>query len=144
MTSALAVLPSLRPRLLLLLLSLLLQLSVLDLTDAFVGPSRVGVIVARSSSIQESTFTTTSPLSSSSSSSLIRLQATKTATTTEQQQPQQQYEYALLFDCDGVILETEELHRQAYNAAFREFDLTLDDGTPVEWSVREKKKKEKR
>ena len=44
------------------------------------------------------------------------------------------WEYALLFDCDGVILETEELHRRAYNAAFREFDLKIDD-EPVEWSV---------
>lgn len=47
----------------------------------------------------------------------------------------QAHEFALLFDCDGVILETEELHRVAYNAAFREFDLTID-GKPVEWSVR--------
>jgi hypothetical protein len=45
------------------------------------------------------------------------------------------YEYALLFDCDGVILETEELHRRAYNAAFQEFGLTIA-GKPVEWSVR--------
>lgn len=45
-----------------------------------------------------------------------------------------EYEYALLFDCDGVILETEELHRQAYNAVFEEFDLTID-GERVEWSV---------
>lgn len=42
--------------------------------------------------------------------------------------------FALLFDCDGVILETEELHRLAYNDAFRHFELTID-GTPVEWSV---------
>jgi hypothetical protein len=45
------------------------------------------------------------------------------------------YEYALLFDCDGVILETEELHRLAYNAAFKEFGLTIG-GEPVDWSVR--------
>ena len=45
------------------------------------------------------------------------------------------FEFALLFDCDGVILETEELHRLAYNAAFAEFQLAVD-GTPVEWSVR--------
>ena len=44
------------------------------------------------------------------------------------------YEYALLFDCDGVILETEEFHRLAYNAAFKSADLTID-GEPVEWSV---------
>ena len=44
------------------------------------------------------------------------------------------YEFALLFDCDGVILETEELHRLAYNAAFKAADLTID-GEPVEWSV---------
>jgi hypothetical protein len=44
------------------------------------------------------------------------------------------YEFALLFDCDGVILETEELHRLAYNNAFKEFDLTID-GKPVVWEV---------
>lgn len=44
------------------------------------------------------------------------------------------FEYALLFDCDGVILETEELHRLGYNKAFDEFDLTID-GEPVHWSV---------
>jgi hypothetical protein len=44
-------------------------------------------------------------------------------------------DFALLFDCDGVILETEELHRLAYNEAFRKFQLTIH-GEPVEWSVR--------
>jgi len=50
-----------------------------------------------------------------------------------------QYDFALLFDCDGVILETEELHRLAYNAAFQEFGVTKVCGDtlsePVEWSV---------
>ena len=53
-------------------------------------------------------------------------------------QQQKQYDFALLFDCDGVILETEELHRLAYNAAFREFKVTTvcgDAREPVEWSV---------
>lgn len=48
------------------------------------------------------------------------------------------YDFALLFDCDGVILETEELHRLAYNAAFKEFGVTRicgDISEPVEWSV---------
>ena len=44
------------------------------------------------------------------------------------------FDYALIFDCDGVIIETEELHRIAYNAAFNEFDLKVD-GTPVDWTV---------
>ena len=44
------------------------------------------------------------------------------------------FEYALLFDCDGVILETEELHRLAYNEAFRHFKLTIQN-EPVVWSV---------
>jgi HAD superfamily hydrolase (TIGR01509 family) len=44
------------------------------------------------------------------------------------------FEFALLFDCDGVILETEELHRLAYNAAFKAAELTIN-GDPVEWSV---------
>jgi beta-phosphoglucomutase-like phosphatase (HAD superfamily) len=33
--------------------------------------------------------------------------------------------FALLFDCDGVIVETEELHRRAYNASFADFALTI-------------------
>ena len=42
--------------------------------------------------------------------------------------------FGLLFDCDGVIIETEELHRLAYNAAFKEFNLLIAD-EPVEWTV---------
>ena len=42
--------------------------------------------------------------------------------------------YALLFDCDGVIIETEELHRLAYNAAFKEFNLQIENES-VEWTV---------
>lgn len=45
-----------------------------------------------------------------------------------------EFDWALIFDCDGVIIETEELHRLAYNAAFRAAELTID-GEPVEWSV---------
>lgn len=45
-----------------------------------------------------------------------------------------EFDYALIFDCDGVIIETEELHRLAYNAAFKAADLQID-GEPVEWSV---------
>ena len=33
--------------------------------------------------------------------------------------------FALLFDCDGVIVETEELHRKAYNASFKHFGLVI-------------------
>ena len=44
-------------------------------------------------------------------------------------------QFALLFDCDGVIVETEELHRRAYNGAFEQFGLTMAGGEPVEWSV---------
>lgn len=42
--------------------------------------------------------------------------------------------YALLFDCDGVIVETEELHRIAYNKAFKKFGLRLPNGEQVEWN----------
>jgi len=42
--------------------------------------------------------------------------------------------FALLFDCDGVIVLTEEMHRIAYNRAFEEFDLRIN-GKPVVWSV---------
>ena len=44
---------------------------------------------------------------------------------------QGEFEYALIFDCDGVIIETEELHRLAYNAAFQAADLKIN-GEPVE------------
>ena len=43
--------------------------------------------------------------------------------------------FALLFDCDGVIVETEELHRLAYNKAFQKFGLKLPNGKDVEWDV---------
>lgn len=42
--------------------------------------------------------------------------------------------FALLFDCDGVIVETEELHRRAYCGAFEAFDLKIK-GEPVVWTV---------
>lgn len=68
-------------------------------------------------------------------------------------QPSDYSGYALLFDCDGVIVETEvnyshfslvkqqivppcntkELHRIAYNKAFKKFGLILPNGQPVEW-----------
>lgn len=43
------------------------------------------------------------------------------------------FDYALIFDCDGVIIETEELHRLAYNAAFKAANLEVN-GEPVEWT----------
>ena len=33
---------------------------------------------------------------------------------------------ALLWDCDGVILESEDLHRRAYNAVFKHYAVTVD------------------
>ena len=36
------------------------------------------------------------------------------------------YKWALLFDCDGVIVETEELHRLAYCGAFEAFGLEVE------------------
>ncbi|GBF87692.1 HAD subfamily IA [Raphidocelis subcapitata] len=42
---------------------------------------------------------------------------------------------ALIFDCDGVIVETEELHRRAYNGAFEAFGLTVK-GEPCEWPTK--------
>eukprot|EP00898_Chlorokybus_atmophyticus_P004484 jgi/Chlat1/5036/Chrsp329S04917 len=35
---------------------------------------------------------------------------------------------ALIFDCDGVILESEDLHRRAYNDAFKHFDVVCPEG----------------
>jgi len=38
---------------------------------------------------------------------------------------------AIIFDVDGTLAATEETHRQAFNAAFKEFDV------PFQWSVSE-------
>jgi len=40
---------------------------------------------------------------------------------------------ALLWDCDGVILESEGLHRRAYNAVFQHYAVTVN-GEVVHWS----------
>uniref|UniRef100_A0A0D9X941 Haloacid dehalogenase-like hydrolase domain-containing protein n=1 Tax=Leersia perrieri TaxID=77586 RepID=A0A0D9X941_9ORYZ len=43
---------------------------------------------------------------------------------------------ALIFDCDGVILESEHLHRQAYNDAFAHFGVSCDPAAgdaPLYW-----------
>lgn len=41
---------------------------------------------------------------------------------------------ALIFDCDGVIVESENIHREAYNAAFQEFQVSCDGQGILEWS----------
>lgn len=46
----------------------------------------------------------------------------------------EKFDFALIFDCDGVIIETEEFHRLAYNAAFKAAGLKIGE-EPVEWSV---------
>ncbi|KAL5222384.1 hypothetical protein ABZP36_027097 [Zizania latifolia] len=42
---------------------------------------------------------------------------------------------ALIFDCDGVILESEHLHRQAYNDAFEHFGVSCEPAAaaPLYW-----------
>ncbi|KAL5753410.1 hypothetical protein ACOSQ2_023917 [Xanthoceras sorbifolium] len=42
---------------------------------------------------------------------------------------------ALIFDCDGVILESEHLHRQAYNDAFSHFNVRCNSSSqlPLNW-----------
>lgn len=62
--------------------------------------------------------------------------ASRFGAASSQRRAHNHYEFALLFDCDGVLLETEELHRVAYNEAFQEFGLTTVEGAPVHWSVR--------
>ncbi|KAG7619047.1 Haloacid dehalogenase-like hydrolase domain-containing protein [Arabidopsis thaliana] len=44
---------------------------------------------------------------------------------------------ALIFDCDGVILESENLHRQAYNDAFSHFDVRCppSSSASLDWSL---------
>lgn len=41
---------------------------------------------------------------------------------------------ALIFDCDGVILESEDLHRQAYNLTFDHFGVRCG-AEPVVWDT---------
>lgn len=42
---------------------------------------------------------------------------------------------ALIFDCDGVIVESEDIHRMAYNATFQHFDVRCPGGDgPVVWT----------
>lgn len=44
---------------------------------------------------------------------------------------------ALIFDCDGVILESEHLHRQAYNDAFAHFNVRCPSSSsaqPLNWT----------
>ena len=45
------------------------------------------------------------------------------------------FEYALIFDCDGVIIDTKELHRLAYNATCKSADLNIDGNLLSECSV---------
>ncbi|KAK9064236.1 hypothetical protein SSX86_015616 [Deinandra increscens subsp. villosa] len=43
---------------------------------------------------------------------------------------------ALIFDCDGVILESEDLHRQAYNLAFEHFNVRCPPSSePLNWNT---------
>ena len=43
---------------------------------------------------------------------------------------------ALVFDCDGVILESEDLHRTAYNATFEHFGVRCPgEKAVVEWTT---------
>lgn len=42
----------------------------------------------------------------------------------------------LVFDCDGVILESEHLHRQAYNDAFAHFNVRcVSSPQPLNWGL---------
>ncbi|KAG9451456.1 hypothetical protein H6P81_011421 [Aristolochia fimbriata] len=43
--------------------------------------------------------------------------------------------HALIFDCDGVILESEDLHRTAYNDAFAHFNVRCSPSEVLNWSV---------
>ena len=70
---------------------------------------------------------------------MLRMADAGAASDADERRRRRTYDYALLFDCDGVILETEELHRRAYNKVFAEFGVTKVCGStlrePVEWSV---------
>lgn len=40
---------------------------------------------------------------------------------------------ALIFDCDGVILESEDIHRRSFNSTFRHFNVKCKEERVVEW-----------
>ena len=43
---------------------------------------------------------------------------------------------ALIFDCDGVIVESEDIHRRAYNAAFEKFNVVCPgESATIDWTV---------
>ncbi|KAM7275309.1 hypothetical protein ACFE04_017175 [Oxalis oulophora] len=42
---------------------------------------------------------------------------------------------ALIFDCDGVILESEHLHQQAYNDAFAHFNVRCSPSDSLYWDT---------
>ena len=43
---------------------------------------------------------------------------------------------ALIFDCDGVIVESEDIHRRAYNAAFENFNVVCPgESATIDWTV---------
>eukprot|EP00899_Mesostigma_viride_P025500 jgi/Mesvir1/6134/Mv00838-RA.1 len=70
-------------------------------------------------------------------SRVVRCAAAESASAVSQQpvkKSRETFTCALIFDCDGVIAETEEAHRLAYNASFQDHGLTID-GTPVEWTT---------
>ena len=81
------------------------------------------------------TTTTTTTARAQSYSSVSNEDQTGTVTTSDDDSlGASKFEYALLFDCDGVILETEELHRLAYNEAFRHFNVTINNENVI-WDV---------
>ena len=100
-----------------------LLVALLGLVEGFTAPTTV--FVARQSQSQQTTTTGKNNNGATTSSRRCCKSALMMASS---------YDYALLFDCDGVILETEEFHRLAYNAAFEAAELTID-GEPVVWSV---------
>ncbi|VVA34441.1 PREDICTED: haloacid [Prunus dulcis] len=71
-----------------------------------------------------------SPRHLSTSSSRRRLSVSVSASSSSSLQ-------ALIFDCDGVILESEHLHRQAYNEAFAHFNVRCSSSAsqPLNWDL---------
>ncbi|ONI02315.1 hypothetical protein PRUPE_6G190700 [Prunus persica] len=79
-----------------------------------------------------SIFRFRSPRHLSTSSSRRRLSVSVSATASSSSSLQ-----ALIFDCDGVILESEHLHRQAYNEAFAHFNVRCSSSAsqPLNWDL---------
>ncbi|KAK9162762.1 hypothetical protein Syun_003664 [Stephania yunnanensis] len=81
--------------------------------------------------------TTTTPPLSHSPKRFLRLSNSSSKPFTVSASSSSSPLQALIFDCDGVILESEHLHRQAYNDAFAHFNVRCPPSAsdPLHWGL---------